>query len=154
MATETTRRKTRTAVGTAKTETPPDSVHVMRRHEAGQQLHNPLRMGTALERVPEPCVLVVFGATGDLTSRKILPPVYNLRRSGLLPAETTVLGFSRRPLSDDDFRKQMADSCANFSRVKVEPGLWQDFAEGVFYQQGDFADRSAYKDLAERLEQI
>jgi glucose-6-phosphate 1-dehydrogenase len=97
---------------------------------------------------------VVFGATGDLTSRKILPAIYNLRRSGLLPAETTVLGFSRRPLSDQDFRKLMADSCANFSRVKVEPGLWQDFAAGVYYQPGDFADKGAYRDLAERLEQI
>jgi glucose-6-phosphate 1-dehydrogenase len=153
MATQTGRGRTKTAVGTTKTDHPPEAVHVMRRHET-QQPFNPLRMGTALERVPEPCVLVVFGATGDLTSRKILPAIYNLRRSGLLPAETTVLGFSRRPLSDADFRKLMADSCANFSRVKVEPGLWQDFAEGVFYQQGDFADKAAYKDLAERLEQI
>ena len=54
---------------------------------------------TTAEPAP-PCVLVVFGATGDLTSRKILPAVYNLRRSGLLPAETTVLGFSRRPLRE------------------------------------------------------
>ena len=154
MTSQTGRGRARTAVGTAKTETPAEAVHVMRRHESNQQLHNPLRLGTALERVPEPCVLIVFGATGDLTSRKILPAIYNLRRSGLLPAETTVLGFSRRPLSDDDFRKLMAESCANFSRVKVEPGLWQDFAAGVFYQQGDFADKSAYKDLAERLEQI
>ncbi|HLB44880.1 MAG TPA: hypothetical protein VJK49_05790, partial [Candidatus Limnocylindrales bacterium] len=147
-----TRRRARTAPGTTKAAPPTESVHVMRRGE--DTLHNPLRMGTALERVPEPCVLVVFGATGDLTSRKIVPAVYNLRRSGLLPAETAVLGFSRRPLSDTDFRRLMADSCANFSRVKVEPGLWQDFAEGVFYQQGDFGDRAAYRDLAERLEQI
>jgi len=154
MATQTRKSRSRTAPGTTQAQTPAEAVHIVRRGGEPQGLHNPLRMGTALERVPEPCVLVVFGATGDLTSRKILPAIYNLRRSGLLPAETTVLGFSRRPLTDNDFRKQMADSCANFSRVKVEPGLWQDFAEGVFYQQGDFADRAAYKDLAERLEQI
>jgi glucose-6-phosphate 1-dehydrogenase len=152
MATQTSRAKPRTAVGTSKNRSAEETAHIHRPTE--ETLHNPLRLGTALERVPEPCVLVVFGATGDLTSRKILPAIYNLRRSGLLPAETTVLGFSRRPLTDEAFRKLMADSCANFSRVKVEPGLWHDFAEGVFYQQGEFGDRAAYKDLAERLEQI
>lgn len=155
MATQTPRAKARparTAPGTTKNRPAEETPHVHAPTE--EVVRNPLRLGTALERVPEPCVLVVFGATGDLTSRKILPAIYNLRRSGLLPAETAVLGFSRRPLSDEDFRKLMEDSCANFSRVKVEPGLWHDFAEGVFYQQGEFSDRAAYKDLAERLEQI
>ena len=152
MATQTGRSRARTAIGTTRPDRPSRSVPVQRPPD--DTLHNPLRLGTALERVPEPSVLVVFGATGDLTSRKIVPAIYNLRRSGLLPAETTVLGFSRRPLSDDDFRALMSESCANFSRVKVEPGLWHDFAEGVFYQQGDFSDRAAYRDLAERLEQI
>jgi len=152
VATQTGRSRARTAIGTTKPDRPSRSVPAHRPPD--DTLHNPLRLGTALERVPEPSVLVVFGATGDLTSRKIVPAIYNLRRSGLLPAETTVLGFSRRPLSDDDFRALMSESCANFSRVKVEPGLWHDFAEGVFYQQGDFSDRAAYRDLAERLEQI
>src|SRR5436190_14981053 len=143
MATQTGRSRTRTAVGTAKTESPPASAHVARHHEQPRH-ENPLRFGTALERVPEPCVLVVFGATGDLTSRKILPAVYNLRRSGLLPAETSVVGFSRRPLSDEEFRTQMRKSVEENSRVKVEAGLWHDFAEGIFYQPGQFADRSSY----------
>ncbi len=154
MATQTSKRRARTKPGTTDAQQSPEAVHLVRRGVEPNVGYNPLRMGTALERVPEPCVLVVFGATGDLTSRKILPAIYNLRRAGLLPAETTILGFSRRPLSDDDFRKMMAESCAAFSRVKVEPGLWRDFAEGVFYQQGDFADKAAYRDLAERLEQI
>ena len=71
-------------------------------------IENPLRAGLAIEKVPEPCLIVVFGATGDLTSRKILPAIYNLRRAGLLPAETSVVGFSRRPLTDEDFRKRDA----------------------------------------------
>ena len=104
--------------------------------------------------MPEPCLIVVFGATGDLTSRKILPAVYNLRRAGLLPAETSVVGFSRRPLTDEDFRKQMRVSVEANSRIKVETGLWNDFAEGIFYQPGQFDDRAAYRELAERLEQI
>jgi Glucose-6-phosphate dehydrogenase, NAD binding domain len=99
MATQTGRSRARTTVGTSRPRGAQESVHVYRPSE--EAAHNPLRAGLRLEKVPEPCVIVVFGATGDLTSRKILPAVYNLRRAGLLPAETCVLGFSRRPLTDD-----------------------------------------------------
>ena len=146
-------RTTRTAAGTTKATTGHDTVHVYR-PAPEKTVENPLRAGLAIEKVPEPCLIVVFGATGDLTSRKILPAIYNLRRAGLLPAETSVVGFSRRPLSDQDFRAGMRGSVEENSRVKVESGLWNDFAEGIFYQPGQFADRSAYRELAERLEQI
>ena len=153
MTTETRRSRAKTARGTTKAARhPQETVHVYRPVE--HEIENPLRAGLALERVPEPCVIVIFGATGDLTSRKILPAIYNLRRSGLLPPETAVLGFSRRPLTDEDFRAQMRESVAANSRVKVESGLWDDFAAGIFYQPGEFGDRAAYRDLAERLEQI
>jgi len=153
VTTETRRSRAKTARGTTKAARhPQETVHVYRPVE--HEIENPLRAGLALERVPEPCVIVIFGATGDLTSRKILPAIYNLRRSGLLPPETAVLGFSRRPLTDEDFRAQMRESVAANSRVKVESGLWDDFAAGIFYQPGEFGDRAAYRDLAERLEQI
>ena len=152
MATQTGRSRARTTVGTSRPRGAQESVHVYRPSE--EAAHNPLRAGLRLEKVPEPCVIVVFGATGDLTSRKILPAVYNLRRAGLLPAETCVLGFSRRPLTDDAFRKMARESVEANSRVKVEDGLWDDFAAGLFYQPGHFADRASFRDLAERLEQI
>ncbi len=152
MATQTGRSRTRVATGTAKARGAQDSVHVYRPAEEAEQ--NPLRAGLPLERVPEPCVIVVFGATGDLTSRKILPAVYNLRRAGLLPPETSLLGFSRRPLTDAQFRQMMRESVEAHSRIRPEPGLWDNFAEGIFYQAGHFADRASFRDLAERLEQI
>jgi glucose-6-phosphate 1-dehydrogenase len=149
----TTANRARTAAGTTKATTPPPAiVHLDRGEEAEEQ--NPLRAGLLLERVPEPCAIVIFGATGDLTSRKILPAIYNLRRAGLLPPETSVLGFSRRPLSDADFRTMTRESLDVHSRVKPEEGLWHDFAEGIFYEPGEFSDKTAYRDLAERLEQI
>ena len=155
-STATPRKKTtggRTAGGTTNAARhPAETVHVYR--QSDQRSENPLRAGLALERVPEPCVVVVFGATGDLTSRKILPAIYNLRRTGLLPPETAVLGFSRRPLTDEDFRTLMRESLGEHSRVKVEDGLWHDFAEGIHYQPGEFGEKAAYRDLAERLEQI
>jgi glucose-6-phosphate 1-dehydrogenase len=144
-------RRTRGGDGRAGDARVSQAMHVYRPPE---QPTNPLREGLRLERVPEPCTIVVFGATGDLTSRKILPAVYNLRRAGLLPPETSVVGFARRPLSDDEFRANMRRAVEEYSRVPVEDALWDDFADGIFYQPGQFADRQAYRDLATRLEQI
>ena len=115
---------------------------------------NPLRIGTRLERIPDPCQVVIFGATGDLAHRKILPALYNLRRAGLLPPESGVVAFARRPYSDDDFRSEMRASVEEHSRNPLERALWDDFAAGIHYQQGDFADPASYKALAERLEQV
>jgi glucose-6-phosphate 1-dehydrogenase len=129
-----------------------EQVHVYRHTEMEQA--NPLRQGLKLEKVPAPCVITIFGATGDLTHRKILPAIYNLRRAGLLPAETSVVGFARRPLSDDDFRRDMRAAVEEYSRVPVEEALWHDFESGLFYQRGDFGDRESFHGLAERLEQI
>lgn len=115
---------------------------------------NPLRAGTRLERIPEPCQIVIFGATGDLAHRKILPALYNLRRGGLLPPETGIVATARRGYTDAAFREEMRASVAEFSRNPVEPGIWNDFAANLHYQQGDFSDPAAYRALAERLEQI
>ncbi|MBA2275336.1 MAG: glucose-6-phosphate dehydrogenase, partial [Chloroflexi bacterium] len=115
---------------------------------------NPLRAGTRLERIPPPCILVIFGATGDLAQRKILPAIYNLRRAGLLPPESAILGFARRDLSDDDYRELAREAIVAHSRVPLEKGIWSDFADSIHYQQGQFGDRSDFKVLEERLEQV
>ncbi|MDP8905318.1 MAG: glucose-6-phosphate dehydrogenase [Chloroflexota bacterium] len=147
-----TSRAAKTAIGTTRARQAHEQVHVYRKAE--QERVNPLRQGLRLERVPAPCVLVIFGATGDLAQRRILPAIYNLRRAGLLPAETSVVGFARRPLSDEEFRADMRRAVEKHSRIALEEGLWADFEGGLFYHQGDFADREAFRDLAERLEQI
>lgn len=115
---------------------------------------NPLRIGTRLERIPDPCQVVIFGATGDLAHRKILPALYNLRRAGLLPAESGIVGFARRPYTDAEYAREMRASVEQHSRNPVEPALWEDFAAGIHYQQGDFSDVASYRLLAERLEQV
>ncbi|MGZ3586231.1 MAG: glucose-6-phosphate dehydrogenase [Candidatus Limnocylindrales bacterium] len=113
-----------------------------------------MRAGLRLEKVPEPCSIVIFGGTGDLSHRRILPALYNLRRAGLLPSETTVVAFARRAYGDEAYREEMARSVEAFSRVPVEAALWHDFAPGVRYQQGDFADPAAYRALGQRLDAI
>src|SRR6185436_16373244 len=71
---------------------------------------NPLRSGTRLERTADPCIIVIFGATGDLTRRKLLPALYRLARQRLLPAEFAIVGTSRNEMSDDEFRRKMREA--------------------------------------------
>jgi glucose-6-phosphate 1-dehydrogenase len=119
-----------------------------------QNLTNPLRQGLILEKVPAPGVAVIFGATGDLTHRKILPAFYNLHRAGLLPPETAILGFARRQFSDDSFRAEMRKAVEEHSRSPVEPAIWDEFARRIHYQQGEFGDPGSFADLGQRLETI
>ncbi len=129
--------------------------HVMHRAPtADATSENPLRVGTRLERIPDPAIVVVFGATGDLAHRKILPAFYNLRLAGLLPSETSIVGYSRRPYSDAEFAEEMRGAVSEHSRNEVEAALWHDFAQMLHYQQGDFGKPADYVRLAERLEQI
>ena len=115
---------------------------------------NPLREGLSTRAVPQPCSIVIFGATGDLTHRKLLPALYNLAADGELPPAVTVIGFARRPKNDDDFRKEMEDAVKNFSRQTVRDEIWKTFSQSIFYHQSDFADESGFKSLAERLDKI
>jgi glucose-6-phosphate 1-dehydrogenase len=121
---------------------------------ADQTEVNPLREGLSTRAVPQPCSLVIFGATGDLTHRKLLPALYNLAADGELPPALTVIGFARRQKSDDDFRKEMEDAVRKFSRQVVRDEIWKNFRQSLFYHESDFSDESGFKDLAERLEKI
>ena len=129
--------------------------HVMHRDAVEDAASaNPLRAGTRLERVPDPSIVVVFGATGDLAHRKIFPAFYNLRRAGLLPIETSIVGYSRRDYSDSAFGEEMRAAVTEHSRNTVEKALWDDFAQTIHYQRGNFSEPADYARLAERLDQI
>ena len=116
---------------------------------------NPLREGLAAERIPEPATMVIFGASGDLTKRKLLPALYSLTRERMLPGRFAVIGYARRPMSDDAFRAEMRAGCEEFARRRpVDPGVWDGFAPNLFYQSGEYDDPKAFVALRERLEQV
>src|SRR5437773_8876027 len=115
---------------------------------------NPLREGLSTRAVPQPCAIVIFGATGDLTHRKLIPALYNLAADGELPPAVTVIGFARRPKSDDDFRKEVAETTKQFSRQDVREDIWKTFSQPLFYHQSEFEDESGYQSLARRLDKI
>ncbi len=114
---------------------------------------NPLRVGLEAERTPDPCVVVIFGASGDLTRRKLLPALHALALEHRLPAAFTVLGVARRPLSDEEFRRQMREGIAEHGRTGApEAAEWESFAEGLFYHAlEDYGNAPAYAALAARL---
>jgi glucose-6-phosphate 1-dehydrogenase len=121
---------------------------------AEQPQSNPLREGLSVRAVPQPCTIVIFGATGDLTHRKLIPALYNLAADGELPPAVTVVGFARREKNHDYFRRELEEATRKFSRQNVRDEIWQTFAQSIFYHQSDFCDESSYKSLAAELDKI
>jgi glucose-6-phosphate 1-dehydrogenase len=116
---------------------------------------NPLREGLRHDRMPEPCTMVICGATGDLTERKLGPALYNLTLGGFLPPEFTVVGFARRDLSDDDFREHLHGGIDRYSRNRpAKPSIWESFGNAIEYHRGEFNDPNAWTELGRRLDRI
>jgi len=112
-----------------------------------EKLH-PLEEPGEFSRTIDPCILVIFGATGDLTSRKLMPALYNLARDGLLPTHFACVGFARRQKSHEDFRKEFKDSVNTFSRVKpIDEALWKNLQEEIYYHISEFHDDAGYESL-------
>jgi len=107
------------------------------------------------QRPAPPCAIVIFGASGDLTHRKLMPALFDLFQDGLLTRHFVVLGFSRSPLSDDDFRRMVREGLD--SRGPGNPTdekAWEQFSSSLHYQSGQFHEPASYQQLRERLEKI
>ena len=115
---------------------------------------NPLRKGLRLEKVPDPHVMVVFGATGDLSHRKVFPALAQLWRTNLLPQDWMLLAIGRRPYDDATFRDEVKASLHQYSRVPLEPAVERQFLERIVYHRGDFDAAATYDSLVERLADI
>ena len=109
---------------------------------------NPLEEPGVSSRFIEPCILVIFGATGDLTARKLIPAIYNLAREGQLPAQFACVGFARREKTNEQFREEMKEAVKNFSRVKpIDEALWKNFEQNLYYHRSEFHEEEGYKRL-------
>jgi len=109
---------------------------------ADQPEPNPLREGLSTRAVPQPCAIVIFGATGDLTHRKLVPALYNLAADGDLPPAVAIVGFARRKKSDEEFRRDLEEATRKLSRQVVRDEIWKTFAQSIFYHQSEFGDES------------
>ncbi|MBK1881394.1 glucose-6-phosphate dehydrogenase [Luteolibacter pohnpeiensis] len=115
---------------------------------------NPFREDLVSRSRPEPCSIVIFGATGDLTHRKLVPALYNLAVDGELPTGVRIIGFARRDKSDEEFRSGLEELNKKVSRSGHDDEVWSHLAENIFYHKSEFNDADGYKSLAERLDQI
>jgi glucose-6-phosphate 1-dehydrogenase len=104
--------------------------------------------------VADPAILVIFGASGDLTRRKLLPAVYNLIESGYLPDRFAILGVARQKIEQDAFRTDMRERVRSAEGEPLEPDKWRRIEERLYYLACDFSDRDAYARLAERLRDL
>src|SRR5262245_44636456 len=101
-----------------------------------------------------PCVVVIFGAAGDLTKRKLLPALYNLKAQGLLPREFAVVGVTRKAKTHELFREEQSRDIAEFATMPVEPSLWAELRGALYYQAGEFADPETYSGLSALLDEV
>ncbi len=116
---------------------------------------NPFRENARTERVPESCMVVIFGASGDLTRRKLIPALFDLARKGMLPPRFAILGVARTEMDDASFRAHVLKAMKEFEQLRdSESVLWKSFAAQVFYHAMDPGDASGYGSLKERIEAL
>ncbi|MBJ7327091.1 MAG: glucose-6-phosphate dehydrogenase [Chthoniobacterales bacterium] len=115
---------------------------------------NPLRADLVSRAAAEPCTLVIFGATGDLTRRKLIPALYNLAADGNLPSGLAVVCFARRDKTSEGFREELGEATRKYSRRPVNEELWRQFAAHIFYHRSSFDEAGGYASLATELEGI
>jgi glucose-6-phosphate 1-dehydrogenase len=108
------------------------------------------------QRPAPPCVIVIFGASGDLTHRKLIPALFDLFQAGLLSRHFAVLGFSRSPLSNEDFRRTAREGLDHYASgaVASEEHTWEQFSSSLHYISGQFNEPASYVQLRERLETL
>jgi glucose-6-phosphate 1-dehydrogenase len=119
-----------------------------------QQLENPLVLGLPVARRPEACAMAIFGASGDLTKRKLFPALYSLALRGLLPENFGVVGVARTEESDDEFRERMKEAVQQYGRDEFKEDVWQRLAEGMRYIAAEFSDEAAADRVGEALGQL
>jgi glucose-6-phosphate 1-dehydrogenase len=105
-------------------------------------------------RVADRCVMAIFGASGDLTARKLLPALYNLARNGLLPEEFAVLGFAKDEITEEEFRRRVRDALRDYAGAKEHCELCDWLADRTYYMTGDFANPADFAKLRTRIGQL
>ncbi|WP_394768658.1 glucose-6-phosphate dehydrogenase [Lacisediminihabitans sp.] len=117
---------------------------------------NPLRLTSdrRLNRIAGPSALIIFGVTGDLARKKLMPAVYDLANRGLLPPGFGLVGFARRDWVDQDFAQVVHDAVAQYARTPFDEDVWKQLAEGIRFVQGEFDDDNAFAELKSTLAEL
>jgi glucose-6-phosphate 1-dehydrogenase len=114
----------------------------------------PVTTGQPIGRPGDPCVMVIFGAAGDLTRRKLIPALYNLAKYQLLSREFAVVGIARSAMNTEDYRQKLTEDMKEFATSPIEPDLWEWFVRRIHYMQGNFGDKEMYPKLKDTLAKV
>lgn len=104
-----------------------------------------------LPQIPDPCTIIIFGASGDLTQRKLMPALFSLACEGLLPEQFNIVGVARSDMDDDSFREHLKKGVETHARLKPQSDSWANFAPHVHYHQAQYDDPQGYRDLGKLL---
>ncbi len=115
---------------------------------------HPFLQGLSKHRGAPPTAIVIFGASGDLTSRKLVPAIYNLSVDNLLPPDFFLIGFGRKEMADEAFREAMTESVETYSRRELQKDIWERVCGNAFYHAGGYDQPGSYQVLRERIEGI
>ncbi len=118
------------------------------------QLETPVSAKPRVGRVADPCVMVIFGVSGDLTRRKLIPALYNLASQQLLSREFAVIGIGRKAMSTDEARKKYSEDFKQFATGTIDPDLWEWFVRRLHYVNGDFNDPTTFDRLKDTLGKV
>ncbi len=113
------------------------------------------RPGSIYGGTAEPCTIILFGASGDLAKRKVVPALFDLAQNNSLGERYAILGFARTAMTDESFRSSLGEAARTISEVgPIDPAKWDAFASNLHYSPGDYADQNSYAQLAKRLAEI
>jgi glucose-6-phosphate 1-dehydrogenase len=117
---------------------------------------NPLRLASdrRLNRIAGPSGLIIFGVTGDLSRKKLMPAVYDLANRGLLPPGFALVGFARREWEDQDFEKEVYEAVKQYARTPFNENVWTQLARGIRFVQGEFDDDASFERLKATIEEL
>ena len=119
-----------------------------------EEKRHPFLNGLSKHRGAPPTIIIIFGASGDLTKRKLIPAIYNLLVDNLLPNDFYLFGFGRSKIEDSVFRDQTCDSISKYSRRSFNSDIWGKIEENTFYHAGAYDDPETYNELAQRVNTI
>src|SRR6266404_2380193 len=106
----------------------------------------------SLGKRPRACVVTIFGASGDLTKRKLIPALYNLAVEGRLPERFAVVGYARSEMSHEAFREKMREAVQEFSRTGLKEAVWQQFGATLYYVSGGYEEPEGYQNLKDLID--
>src|SRR5262249_24978783 len=129
----------------------PRGAEVVTRQSVVVKIQELMQAPGAMLKRADPCTMVIFGAGGDLTKRKLIPALFHLKMSGFLPDDFRVVGCARESFDDASFRAAMRKVIDEFGPKPLDKKLWERFEASLYYMTGDLADPETYKKLNERL---